>query len=132
MQKLTPENYPYYGENTLSKKKLQLRENYGSYPSILQCAPRVLAHTLVFKGTDGVDKTAKWSHLIELYEEETKTRLNNKGTRGLSLLNSVAVRPKPIERQKVSTCLKVFSDETYTASLSQQPGRCEGNCGVHP
>ena len=70
---------------------------------------------LVFKGADGADKTAKWSHLIELYEEETKTRLNNKGTRGLSLLNSVAVRPKPIERQKVSTCLKVFSDETYTA-----------------
>ena len=44
---ISPENYPYYGENTLSKKKLQLRENYGSYPSILQCAPRVLAHTLV-------------------------------------------------------------------------------------
>ena len=44
---ISPENYPYYGENTFSKKKLQLRENCGSYPRILQCVPRVLAHTLV-------------------------------------------------------------------------------------
>ena len=36
-----------YGENILSKKKLQLHENYESYPSILQCALRVLAHTLM-------------------------------------------------------------------------------------
>ena len=44
---ISPENYPYYGENTSSTKRLQLCENYGSYPSILQCVPRVLAHTLV-------------------------------------------------------------------------------------
>ena len=55
---------------------------------------------------------------IELYEEESKVRLNDSGTRGFSLLNGVAVRPKPIERQKVSTCLKVFCDETYTALRS--------------
>ena len=73
---------------------------------------------LVFKGDDGIDKMAKWNHLIELHEEESKARLNDSGTRGLSLLNGVAVRPKPIERQKVSTCLKVFCDETYTALRS--------------
>ena len=30
----------------------------------------------------------------------------------------MAVRPKPIERQNVSTCLKVFSEQTYTAIMS--------------
>ena len=73
---------------------------------------------LVFKDNDGSDKTAKWNHLIELYEEESKVRLNESRTCGLSLHNGVAVRPKPIKREKVSTCLKVFCDETYTALRS--------------
>ena len=73
---------------------------------------------------NGSPMTAKWDHLIELHEEENKSRLNDSGTRGLSLLNHVAVRPKPIERQKVSTCLKVFCDETYTA-LTTHPSLCD-------
>ena len=36
----------------------------------------------------------------------------------MSDLNEIAVTPKPIERQKVSTCLKVFSDKTYFALLN--------------
>ena len=67
---------------------------------------------------EGKEMTATWDNLIELYEEEQKCRLNESGTRGLSLLDDVAVRPKPIERQNVSTCLKVFSNETYTAVMS--------------
>ena len=43
---ISPENYPYYGENTFSKKKLQLRKNYGSYTRILQSVPIILKHTL--------------------------------------------------------------------------------------
>ena len=44
-RRISPENYPYYGENTLSKKKLQLRENYESYARILQSVPIILKHT---------------------------------------------------------------------------------------
>ena len=32
----------------------------------------------------------------------------------LSKLTNVSVLPRPIERQKVSTCLKIFCDETIT------------------
>ena len=35
----------------------------------------------------------------------------------MSMLDDVSVHPKPIERQKVSTCLKVFFDERYNALL---------------
>ena len=41
-----------------------------------------------------------------------------KGSPKLSKLNDVAVAPKPIERQNVSTCLKVFCDETVAALKS--------------
>ena len=59
--------------------------------------------------------TAKWSHLVKLYDlEHASTELND-GVRGLSKLTDVAVRPKPVERQKVSTCLQVFCDETCSA-----------------
>ena len=47
---ISPENYPYYGENTFSKKKLQLRKNYESYARILQSVPIILKHTLVACG----------------------------------------------------------------------------------
>ena len=33
----------------------------------------------------------------------------------MSKLTEISVDPKPIERQKVSTVLKVFCDETYSA-----------------
>ena len=41
----SPENYPYYGENTFLKKKL---ENHESYPRILQSVPIVLEHSLTY------------------------------------------------------------------------------------
>ena len=69
---------------------------------------------------EGEWKTAKWEHLIELYEQEPLADLNDSGTRGLSKLTEVAVKPKPIERQKVDTCLGVFCDET-AAALSVHP-----------
>ena len=72
---------------------------------------------------DGEWKTAKWDHLIELFEQEPLTDLNDSGTRGLSKLTEVAVKPKPIERQKVDTCLRVFCDETICA-LSSHPSVC--------
>ena len=39
----------------------------------------------------------------------------------LSKLNEVAISPKPIERLKVSTCLGVFCEKTFTALLTR-PG----------
>lgn len=61
---------------------------------------------------DGVKRTAKWSHLVELYKLEAESLVK------MSTLNEVSVFPKPIERQKVSTCLKVFSEKTYQALLN--------------
>ena len=56
-------------------------------------------------------KVAKWADIIELYElESNKDKLAT-----MSSLTEVAVYPKPVERQKVSTCLQVFCDETLSA-----------------
>ena len=56
-------------------------------------------------------KVAKWADIIELYElESNKDKLAT-----MSSLTEVAVYPKPIERQKVSTYLQVFCDETLPA-----------------
>ena len=44
----------------------------------------------------------------------------------LSKLSDVAVYPKPIERQKVSTCLQVFCDETINA-LKTHPDVIDGD-----
>ena len=63
--------------------------------------------------------TAKWFHLLQLYKLEVME--TNGGIHGLSSLNEVSVMPKPVERQKVSTCLRVFSDETLHA-LKVHPG----------
>ena len=52
---------------------------------------------------------AKWSDLIQLYEIENTTNLS--GVCGVSKLTEAAVCPKPLERQRVSTCLKVFCEE---------------------
>ena len=67
-------------------------------------------------------KVAKWSHLRELFKGESESLLK------LSKLNETAVFPKPVERQNVSTCLKIFSDETVNALLNHScmkdvPGR---------
>jgi hypothetical protein len=75
---------------------------------------------------DGKWKTAKWKHLIELYEQEPRSNLNDSGTRDLSKLTEVSVKPKPIERQKVDTCLRVFCDETV-AALTVHPSMCEND-----
>ena len=55
---------------------------------------------------DGVTRTAKWRHLVQLYKLEAESLVK------MSDLNEVSVLPKPIERQRVSTCLKVFSEKT--------------------
>lgn len=60
----------------------------------------------------GVQKTAKWRHLVDLYKCESEHLLK------LSDLDEVSVSPKPVERQRVSTCLKVFSEKTKSALLN--------------
>ena len=42
------------------------------------------------------------------------------GVLKLSHLNQTSVSPSPIERQKMSTCLKIFCDET-AAALETRP-----------
>ena len=59
--------------------------------------------------TNGNKKVAKWEHIVQLYRSEI-TQLAK-----MSKLSEVSVRPKPIERQKVSTCLQVFCEETISA-----------------
>ena len=63
----------------------------------------------------GVKKVARWSHLVELYKLETE------GVVKVSKLMEVSVYPKPIERQSVATCLRVFCEETYT-DIINYPG----------
>ena len=60
---------------------------------------------------DGKILVAKWQDLCDLYKDESKY------TKLLKMLNltEVSVYPKPIERQRVSTCLYVFSEKTATA-----------------
>ena len=80
------ENYRYYGENTFSKKKLQLVENYESYLRILQSVPIVLPHTLVVlssarfrfydsKSLGGKSCAWKWvrisRHAVEVSDENS-------------------------------------------------------------
>ena len=69
---------------------------------------------LTFEDDDGLKKTAKWQHLLELYKLEAESLVK------LSDLDEVAVSPKPIERQKVSTCLKVCV-LSLSLSLSLSP-----------
>ena len=60
--------------------------------------------------------TAKWSHLVDLFKLEQAATVNDRGVRGIySKLNEISVNPKPVERQKVATCLRVFSEETIAA-----------------
>ena len=55
---------------------------------------------------------ARWSHLLELLKLETE------GLAKMSKLTKVSVYPKPIERQSVPTCLRVFCEKTYTAIIN--------------
>ena len=59
-----------------------------------------------FKGDKFV---AKWSHLIELFNLEKDHLVK------LSSLTETSVFPKPIERQRLSSCLKIFSEKTNAA-----------------
>ena len=52
---------------------------------------------------DDERKVAKWDDLKRLYQLESNDLVKT------SKLTEIAVNPKPIERQRVSTCLKVFS-----------------------
>ena len=57
----------------------------------------------------GLEKTTKWVDLKKLVE------LENNSIVKLSKLNEVSICPKPIERQNVALCLKIFCVETLTA-----------------
>ena len=52
---------------------------------------------------------ANWRDLINLYTLEKNQLIK------LSRLTETSINPKPIERQKVSTCLQIFSEETVAA-----------------
>ena len=52
---------------------------------------------------------ARWSDLVMLYE------LGKNSITTLFRLNHIAVHPKPVECQRVSTCLRVFCVETIAA-----------------
>ena len=54
-------------------------------------------------------KVARWSDIRKLFELETNDTVK------LCKLDEIYVTPKPIERQRVSTCLKTFCDETIVA-----------------
>lgn len=61
---------------------------------------------------NGLTKVAKWAHLKKLFDLENESLVK------LSDLNEVSVFPKPIERQRVSTCLRIFSEKTHQALLT--------------
>ena len=65
----------------------------------------------------GVKRVAKWTYLKQLHQLESQSLVT------LSDLNEVAVAPKPVERQRVSTCLRVFSEKTHGALLTH-PNLC--------
>ena len=60
---------------------------------------------------EGVVRTAKWQVIRDLHELESSSLVK------MSCLTDVAVNPKPIERQRVETCLKVFCNKTAQALL---------------
>ena len=61
---------------------------------------------------DGETKVAKFSDLEQLYKLECYKTVK------LSKLTEVAVYPKPVERQKVSTCLQIFNEKIITALMT--------------
>ena len=61
---------------------------------------------IFFKDEEEKDFVAKWFDLRNLSKAEEKSLVKQ------SKLNCVSVFPKPIERQNVQACLRVFSEET--------------------
>jgi len=60
----------------------------------------------------GVTHVAKWSVLKKLHLMEERNLIK------LSYLTPKSISPTPIERQKVSACLKIFCDITVAALRS--------------
>ena len=60
---------------------------------------------------EGVVLTAKWQVIRDIHELESYSLVK------MSCLTDAAVNPKPIERQRVETCLKVFCNKTAQALL---------------
>ena len=58
---------------------------------------------------DGERKIAKWSDIKALFDLELNQIVK------MSKLSEISVNPKPVERQRVSTCLKVFCEQTLSA-----------------
>ena len=58
---------------------------------------------------EGKEYIADFQHLRMLFDSEQKSLLK------MSNLDEVSVYPKPIERQRVGPCLKVFSEKTQVA-----------------
>ena len=56
----------------------------------------------------------KRSDLVLLHELEKNSLLS------LTRLNQTAVYPKPVERQRVPTCVRVFCEETIAAFVSHK------------
>ena len=63
---------------------------------------------------NGSIRVTKWNDLKKLHDFERESLTI------LSKLNGVSVAPKPIERQNVSICVKVFCDETLAALKSNE------------
>ena len=61
----------------------------------------------------GENYVAKWDQIRKLQKLEDGNLIK------MPKLIYVAASPKPIERQKVDTCLKVFSDETLDGNFIQ-------------
>ena len=61
---------------------------------------------------NGVQRTAKWEHVRTLHKLESDKLVK------LSDLNDISIAPKPVERQRVATCLRVFSEKNYNALLT--------------
>ena len=64
---------------------------------------------------EGKIYTAKWSHLVKLHQLELMATRTTNDIHDLSSLNEFVMRPKPVERQNVSSCLRFFSDEALHA-----------------
>ena len=71
---------------------------------------------------NGTKKTAKWSHITQLFKAEVADPLLR-----LSKLTEKSVMPKHTEKQSVPICLQVFCDETATALLTHSATKNEEN-----
>ena len=60
-------------------------------------------------------KTARWSDIVTIYKEEENNMVK------MAKLTEVSVFPKPIEQQKLSTCFKIFSEETIASLKINSP-----------